>query len=332
MKYLPEFKKQFDAALFSYLDLKAKALKEIDPHGGEIVECIKEFISNGGKRFRPALFYYSYNSFNKKKIIDPLRFSFIFELFHTFALIHDDIIDKAPLRRGHPTVHLKHGMEMGILAGDLALTLADEIFTDIIFSSKLNAQEKKQITGLFNKYKQELLIGQYLDSKHLGSPQKIMLLKTAQYSFARPVLFGLLLAGASQEKLIQWEVWMTALGIVFQLKDDYEGVMGDAKQTGKSITSDTEEGKHTSIVELFEKRGTVEDLHKFRSFFGKQNLSAENFNWYKNKIKEKGIDSDTQSEIKNTCQRLRGELSEKMGTQTALHKLAGEILVRIQMI
>ncbi|PIY68997.1 hypothetical protein COY90_02915 [Candidatus Roizmanbacteria bacterium CG_4_10_14_0_8_um_filter_39_9] len=332
MKYLPEFKKQFDTALFSYLDLKAKTLKEIDPHGGEMVECIKEFISNGGKRFRPALFYFSFNSFNKKKSIDILKFSFIFELFHTFALIHDDIIDNAHLRRGNPTVHVKYGMEMGVLAGDFVLTLADELFMDIVFSFKLKAQEKKRITDLFNKYKQELLIGQYLDSKHLSSPQKIMLLKTAQYSFVCPVLFGLLLAGASQEKLVQWEEWMTGLGMVFQLKDDYEGVMGDDKKTGKSVASDTEEGKNTLIVELFKEKADRKELEKFQTFFGKHILTAVNFDWYKRVIQKKGIDSDIRLLIQNKCKDLNETLSENLGTQTALHKLSLEILERIQVI
>lgn len=221
---------------------------------------------------------------------------------------------------------------MGVLAGDFVLTLADELFTDIIFSSKLKAAEKKHITVLFNQYKQELLVGQYLDSKHLATPSKIMLLKTSQYSFARPVLFGLLLAGSSQEKLAQWEKWMTGLGMAFQLKDDYEGVMGDDKQTGKSVKSDTEEGKNTLIVELFKKKADGQELKKFQSFFGKHNLTTENFIWYKNVIREKGIDADIQSQIQNRCNDLSKDLSENLGRQTAQHKLVREILERIQMI
>ena len=332
MKHLPEFKKQFDTALFSYLDLKSKMLKKIDPHGGEMIECIKEFISNGGKRFRPALFYFSFNSFNKKKSIDVLEFSFIFELFHTFALIHDDIIDNAKLRRGNPTVHTKHGREMGILSGDFALTLADELFIDIIFSSPISPSIKKQSITLYSQYKQELLIGQYLDSKHLSSLEKIMFLKTAQYSFARPVVLGLLLAGSPNKTIKKWETWMTRAGMVFQLRDDYEGVMGNEEREGKSVISDTEEGKNTLIVELFNKKINKQELERFNSFFGKQNLKTEDFLWYKDKIIEKKIDTEIRSQISNSCKELHQDLLTTFGTQTALHHLVQEILEYIQVI
>jgi len=332
MKHLTLFKKQFDDAFNSYLDSKVILFNKIDPHGGEMTECIQEFVGYGGKRFRPALFHFAYESFSKTKDTDSLKFSFIFELFHTFALIHDDIIDNARLRRGNQTVHLKSGLAMGILAGDFALTLADELFVDIIFSSHLSPSIKKQSIALYNQYKQELLIGQYLDSKHFGSSEKIMLLKTAQYSFTHPVLFGLLFAGLTQKEVNFWETFMTDLGMLFQLKDDYEGIMGNEKKMGKSATSDTEEGKNTIIVELFKKKANKQELARFHSFFGKHGMTNEDVNWYKNKIQEKLIDIEIKSRISSSCKKLFQELQTTLGVQTDLHILAQEILDHIQMI
>lgn len=332
MRRLDVFKKQFNPSLSSYLDSKIKALNKIDFHGGEMATCIKEFIDYGGKRFRPALFYFAYESFHREKNIDPLKFSFIFELFHAFALIHDDIIDNARMRRGHPTIHIKYGMETGILSGDFAFTLADELFMDIIFTSPISQSIRKQSIALYNKYKQELLIGQYLDSKHLGSLEKIMLLKTAQYSFARPVIFGLLLAGSPKKNIKKWETWMTKAGIAFQLRDDFKGIMGDELKEGKSVLSDTEEGKNTHIVELFKKNANKQELERLSSFFGKQGITNEDISWYKDKIIEKKIDVTIKSQVSNSCMELHQELLKTLGPQTNLHILAEEILEYIQMI
>ena len=137
---------------------------------------------------------------------------------------------------------------------------------DIIFTSPISESIKKQSITLYNKYKQELLIGQYLDSKHLGSPEKIMLLKTAQYSFARPVEFGLLLADVPQKVIRKWETWMTKAGMAFQLRDDFEGIMGDEIKEGKSVVSDTEEGKNTFIVRLFKEKANKQEQERFYSF------------------------------------------------------------------
>ncbi|MEK7079014.1 MAG: polyprenyl synthetase family protein [Patescibacteria group bacterium] len=332
MKHLAIFRKQFDEAIYFYLKSKLKDYTRVDPHGGDMAKCIMEFMEYGGKRLRPGLFYSSYQSYSMEKKIDPLKFSFIFELFHTFALIHDDIIDHAELRRGNQTVHVKHGLEMGILAGDFALTLADELFMDIIFTSPISESIKKQSITLYNKYKQELLIGQYLDSKHLGSPEKIMLLKTAQYSFARPVEFGLLLADVPQKVIRKWETWMTKAGMAFQLRDDFEGIMGDEIKEGKSVVSDTEEGKNTFIVRLFKEKANKQEQERFYSFFGKQSIINKDINWYKNKIKEKQIDIEIKSQINNSCKELYQELLTTLGGQTGLHNLAQEILEYIQMI
>lgn len=332
MKHLAIFRKQFDEAIYSYLKTKSKDYIRVDPHGGDMAKCIIEFMEYGGKRLRPALFYSTYQSYSKEKNIDPLKFSFIFELFHTFVLIHDDIIDHAELRRGNQTVHVKHGLEMGILAGDFALTLADGLFMEIIYSSSIPQSTKNQSIAFYNKYKQELLIGQYLDSKHLSASDKIMLLKTAQYSFTRPVVFGLLLAGSPQEFIKKWETWMTKAGIIFQLKDDYDGVMGNEVKTGKSAISDTEEGKNTLIVELFIKTASKDELTRFNSFFGKHSITNEDINWYRNTIMEKEIDIKIKSKINDSCRELHQELLSSLGPQTPLHILTQEILEYIQMI
>jgi len=183
MNLLLNFKKQFDKEINIYLDKKIKLTEKIDEKGKDLFEVIKEFINNGGKRLRPAIFYYAFSSYSSQNLTAVLKLSFIFELFHSFALIHDDIIDKSDLRRGKPTVHKKYSLSTAILAGDLALMLADEIF-----SQEIN---KLEVTDLFNELKQELLIGEYLDTAKIDDINKIMELKTARYSFIKPAIIAL---------------------------------------------------------------------------------------------------------------------------------------------
>src|SRR3989339_1943045 len=182
MKLLSDFKKQFDKEINIYLDKKIKSAEKIDEKGSDLFKIIKEFINNDGKRLRPAIFYYTFLSYSSQNSAKILKLSFIFELFHSFALIHDDIIDNSDLRRGKQTVHKKYNLSTAILAGDLALMLADELF-----SQEIN---KPKIVDLYNEFKQELLIGEYLDTVKIKDFNKIMELKTARYSFVKPAMIA----------------------------------------------------------------------------------------------------------------------------------------------
>jgi len=329
MKTLNSFKKKFDKKLYLYLDLKEQEMNKLDLKGGEMIKSIKSFLQYGGKRFRPALFYFAYEDFAKKKEIDGLRFSFIFELFHTFALIHDDIIDHAHVRRGNPTIHTKYGLPMGILSGDFALTLVDELYLQFVSQSHLTQTQIQKINTLFNTYKQELLVGQYLDCIHSEDREKIMKLKTADYSFVKPVLLALTLTGQTDISIKKWGIFFAQLGIVFQLKDDYLGIFADEQATGKSSLSDTQEGKNTQAVELFRKRAGREEIIHFNSFFGKSTFSTSELDWYKNVLEKKNIKQDIIREIQTICSDLHNELKIMKGKNTQFHTLITEIITHI---
>lgn len=329
MKELNRFKVTFDKELFLYLNQKKREVGKVDSKAGEIIESIKEFLQYGGKRFRPALFYYTYERYVKNKNIDSLKFSFIFELFHTFALIHDDIIDHSDLRRGNPTIHTKYGFHMGILAGDFALTLVDELYLEQLSQGNISDSQKHVVNTLFNKYKQDLLVGQYLDCIHSSDRQKIMKLKTAEYSFVKPVLLGMLLAGRDSIEMQKWQPFLTNLGMAFQAKDDYLGVFADEKETGKSSLSDTQEGKNTEIVELFRKRASKKENERFNSFFGKTQITEKDFRWYRNVLIEKNVKHDVGERIQNECSQLQNELKVLSPIQKQLVILLVEIISHI---
>ena len=234
MNKLSDFRKQFDKEINIYLDKKIKLAEKIDKKASDLFKIIKEFINNGGKRLRPAIFYYAFLSYASQNSGKFLKLSFIFELFHSFALIHDDIIDNSDLRRGKQTVHKKYNLSTAILAGDLALMLADEIF-----SQEIN---KKKISDLYNEFKQELLIGEYLDTIKIDDINKIMELKTARYSFIKPAVIALNLSIVDKQEIKRWEEVLRETGILFQIKDDLDGMFADEKSLGKPTDSDIKEG------------------------------------------------------------------------------------------
>ena len=317
MKLLSDFKKQFDKEINIYLDKKIKSVEKIDKKGGDLFKIIKEFINNGGKRLRPAIFYYAFSNYSSQNLASVLKLSFIFELFHSFALIHDDIIDNSDLRRGKPTVHKKYDLSTAILAGDLALMLADEIF-----SQEIN---KRKIIDLYNEFKQELLIGEYLDVAKIDNVNKIMELKTARYSLVKPAMIAFDLNQINKKEVERWEEILRKTGILFQIKDDFDGTFADEKSLGKPIDSDIKEGKSTLVVEKFLKKSNNEEKKHFYDFFGKSDLKKEDLVWYKKTLIKYKIDDEIKNKIANESIEIENKLNLYFPDKI-LTKLIKEIL------
>ena len=317
MKLLSEFKEKFDREINIYFDEKIKSTKKLDKKATDLYEIIKEFVKNGGKRLRPAIFYYSFSSYFPQNSAKILKLSFVFELFHSFALIHDDIIDNSDLRRGKPTIHKKYDLSTAILAGDLALMLADEIFSQGINEPK--------IIDLYNEFKQELLVGEYLDTIKINDVDKIMELKTARYTFVKPAMIALHLAKANQKEIDNWEKILRETGILFQMKDDLDGTFADEKSLGKPIDSDLKEGKSTLVVEKFLKKSNNEEKKRFYSFFGKQNYKNEDLVWYKKTLIRYKIDDEIKNKIANESIEIENKLKLYFKNKI-LTKLMKEIL------
>ncbi len=321
MNLLSDFKKQFDKEINIYLDKKIKSAEKIDKKGGFLFKVIKDFINNGGKRLRPAIFYYAFSSYSSKNLATVLKLSFVFELFHSFVLIHDDIIDNSDLRRGRPTVQQKYNLSTAILAGDLALMLADELFSQEINEFK--------IINLYNEFKQELLIGEYLDTVKIDDVNKIMELKTARYSFVKPAMIAFNLAQADKKEVEEWEEILRETGILFQIKDDFEGTFADKKTLGKPTDSDIKEGKNTLIIEKFLEKSNNKEKERFYSFFGKQNFKKDNFNWYKKTLVKYKIDNKIKEKIISGSNKIENKLNRYFPNKK-LAQLMKEILIYFQ--
>ncbi len=297
MKLLSNFQKKFNQEIKFYLEKKEKEFEKLDKKASLLIKIIKEFVERGGKRFRPAIFYFAYSSYSKEKLEEIFKLSFVFELFHTFALIHDDIIDSSDLRRNKETIHKKYDLSTAILTGDLSLMLADELFFNGLENLNLTSKRQKKAIDLYNQFKQEVLAGEYLDCQKISDVYKIMELKTAQYSFVKPATIGFNLAGIGEKEIIKWEKILKEAGILFQIKDDFVGVFGDAKIIGKPVDSDFKEGKNTIVVKKFLERCSTDEKTKFLSFFGKKPINKKNILWYKNSLQRHNIFNELNQQI-----------------------------------
>ena len=211
-----------------------------------LYEPITYILNLGGKRLRPVLTLMSSEIFGAdyKQALDA---ALSIEVFHNFSLIHDDIMDDAPLRRGKETVHEKWDINTGILSGDAMLILAYKLFENYEIKT-FNA-----LARLFSKTALEVCEGQQYDidfeiRDDVTIPEYIKMIehKTAVLVGAA-LKMGAIVANASQKDQENIYEFGKNLGIAFQLQDDYLDAFGDPKTFGKQLGGDIIENKKTYL-------------------------------------------------------------------------------------
>jgi geranylgeranyl diphosphate synthase type II len=205
------------------------------------------FLRLGGKRVRPVLCLMANELFDEI-LPDAWEVAKAIELFHNFTLIHDDIMDQAPLRRNKETVHKKFGENTAILAGDVMLVAAYDCL------NKVNAAVIHRILSLFNKTAREVCEGQQLDMDYetLSSVSfdeyiKMIELKTSVL-LAASLRLGAILGGAGERNQNLLYEFGRKLGLAFQVQDDYLDAFGDPEKTGKQPGGDIVANKKTFLV------------------------------------------------------------------------------------
>lgn len=205
------------------------------------------FLRLGGKRIRPVLCLMGNELVDDIKE-DAWHLATAIELFHNFTLIHDDMMDKAPLRRGMETVHTKFGDNTALLAGDVMLVAAYEQL------SKIDPVLLPPIMRLFNQTAREVCEGQQLDmdfekteNVQLGEYLKMIELKTSVL-LAASLKMGAVLGGAGERNQNLLYEFGRKLGIAFQVQDDYLDAFGDPQKFGKQVGGDIMANKKTFLL------------------------------------------------------------------------------------
>ncbi len=205
------------------------------------------FLKLGGKRIRPVLCLMGNELFDDIKE-DAWHVGTAIELFHNFTLIHDDIMDKAPLRRGMVTVHTKYGENTALLAGDVMLVAAYEEL------NKIDIEYLQSILRLFNKTAREVCEGQQMDMDFekmeivsFEAYLKMIELKTS-VALAASLQTGAILGGAGERNQHLLYEFGKKLGIAFQIQDDYLDAFGDPQKFGKQLGGDILANKKTFLL------------------------------------------------------------------------------------
>lgn len=213
----------------------------------ELYEPISYILSIGGKRLRPALVLMACDMFGGR-VEGAVNASLAIEVFHNFTLMHDDIMDKAPLRRGKPTVHQKWNQNIAILAGDAMMVEANKLML-LVDDSIL-----RPVLDIFNQTAQGVCEGQQYDMNFEDNSTvaieeylEMIRLKTAVL-LGGALKIGALIGGADETNAQYLYNFGVNLGIAFQLQDDILDVYGDPEKFGKQVGGDIISNKKTYLL------------------------------------------------------------------------------------
>lgn len=327
---VPELRNQVDDFLDRFLNDKFAAIPEARP----LIDEISRLLHLGGKRLRPAFCYWGYRAGGGAHSAEIVAASGALELLHTFALVHDDIMDSASLRRGEKTTRAAHGENFALLTGDLALVLADAALMESGFS----ADVLQSAFGVYSRMRQEVIAGQYLDLALAseqevteGAARRVAMLKSGLYSIVEPLTIGAVLAGAQSGLIEELRELAGPLGEAFQLRDDLLGIFGDADVVGKSVDSDIREGKR----HLLYVRATRLAQGPQRSFllarWGAEDLQDHEVNDLRGIVESSGARKEVEdllAQLAADARRTLSQLSIDAETGAALEQLVEIVIDR----
>lgn len=250
----------------SYITAVQNRMRELQlPQSPEgLYEPCSYLLNLGGKRIRPALLLMAADMYGagRKKYLNQ---AVCVEVFHNFTLMHDDIMDEAPVRRGKPTVHKKWNINTAILSGDVMFVKAYELL-----AQGLDPEEIHKVLPIFSRTAAEVCEGQQMDmnfeTREDVSPAEyleMIRLKTAVLLGAA-LKIGAVLAKAPDEQTQLLYNFGRDLGVAFQIKDDLLDAFGDTEKTGKQRGGDILADKKTLLLLLAKHNATDEQLKKFK--------------------------------------------------------------------
>jgi geranylgeranyl diphosphate synthase type II len=262
--------------MHSIKNLQEIIIKAIHQHSypqepKELYEPISYFMDLGGKRLRPVLLLLAADLYkvDLEKAIKP---ALAIELFHNFTLMHDDIMDKAPLRRGKDTVHKKWNDSVAILSGDVMLIEAYKLMMQV------NPKILPEVLNIFNTTAIEVCEGQQFDMNFENQQQvdvsdyiEMIRLKTAVLLGAS-LKIGALIGQASTDDAQHIYDFGINIGIAFQLKDDLLDVYGNPEKFGKQIGGDILSNKKTFLLIKALELANIEQKTNLNNW-----LNADNF-------------------------------------------------------
>ena len=289
MRSIPEYSSVF----IEYLEKRT-----LNKEPRNLYETIDYILKLGGKRLRPVLTLMATELFDKS-YEEALDAALAIEIFHNFSLVHDDIMDDAPLRRGKETVHEKWDVNTGILSGDAMLIQAYQLFENY------EGETFRELAKLFSKTAIEVCEGQQYDvdfetRDDVTIPEYLKMIeyKTAVLVGAALKMGGIV-AGATKECQEGLYNYGRDLGIAFQLQDDYLDAFGDPETFGKQVGGDIIENKKTFLYLTALQKSAKDEAQQLEHLFSiAPSDPSEKIETVKEQFIESGAAQATQDEMK----------------------------------
>lgn len=248
--------------LYSLVESHINQLK-FDGQPRELYDPISYMLALGGKRLRPVLVLMANDLFGKSPE-HAMNAALAVEVFHNFTLVHDDIMDKADIRRGQPTVHKKWNETVGILSGDLMMIKATQLLCET------KSEQLFQMLNLFNQTAIEVCEGQQIDMNFeqrtdvsVQEYVEMISLKTAVL-LGCSLQLGAMAAGASAKDAAAIYAFGKKLGIAFQIQDDILDSFGEGAKVGKKIGGDIAANKKTLLLITAMEKATGETRNRLK--------------------------------------------------------------------
>lgn len=284
-----KFRKSLDARLAEYIRTLIPAITS--QTNVEYVQAgtryLDKLVTGSGKRVRGYVLAHMYKTAGGEDEVAAREAAVAVELFHLFALIHDDVMDKASARRGIPTLHcftedwlttagrrgdLAHvGVSQAILWGDLLLAISQSRLQACSFSYA----PLRHTLSIFSRMFSEVVVGQMIDvdmttrtSVTQAELEEKTILKSALYSFVRPMQMGVALAEGDPTLMKFCEIYGTALGMAFQIQDDLFDLTTQETTSAKPVLNDIKAGEHTFFTNYIWEQGSTDQKKKLTSVFG----------------------------------------------------------------
>ncbi|MFC4497089.1 polyprenyl synthetase family protein [Streptomyces ovatisporus] len=281
---------------------REEAARSSEQFAKDVIDLLVDVVLRGGKRTRPAFLWWSWRGCGGESgganAEAVLKVATALELLQACALIHDDLMDGSPSRRGAPSAHVafadRHraaglrgdaesfGASAAVLAGDLALVWADDLFQ----SAGLDAKARRAAASPWQAMRTEIIAGQYLDlygqSTGVDSPEeslRVAYLKSGLYTVERPLHLGAAMAGAGPDLIASLRRAGRSAGVAFQLRNDLTGVFGGSGSAGEPAGEDIKDGASTYLVAIALQRARAHSRHEaerqLRDAMGNTELAPE---------------------------------------------------------
>ncbi len=324
--FIARYRPLVEKALVDFFDNKTIYLFNVNKWGRDVIQRLKDFTMSG-KLIRGVLILFSEDMFSGKVTDNSVICAVTAELLQSALLIHDDIMDQDTMRRGKKTIfyqykefanHLNEsdayhfGESMGICVGDIAFFLAFENLSRLVLPKDVHIK----IYEIFSREMVFVGLGQMQDifnsSKSEAREEDIIstyIYKTSRYTFSLPLLVGAVIGNANEKNLKTIEEIGEKLGIIFQIKDDEIGLLGNSEEIGKPVGSDIRENKKTFYYLYLQQKANDQEKEKISRIFGNKEVTDEDIGYVRYLIQKYEIDKIVNHKLDDLLGQIKTHIS-----------------------